>query len=182
MQFTGQIFFNFETYDVWRIYTMLLRAARGGGVAVSVEWIPFLLGQPPEEAAPSRAVALGACAAVRNQHPESYDKFVRALLTMTFEEKDNPGSKRILAVAAKVAGLSGDDVIASAEAPGLELLRVATESGRELGVTNVPTIVRQGPPLYVRTTAAVGYGDASKRLALINEMLDDDGVWELSKP
>jgi hypothetical protein len=51
-----------------------------------------------------------------------------------------------------------------------------------LGVARVPTIVRQGPPVYVKTTGAANFGDSVARLELINRMLDDDGIWEMSKP
>ncbi len=53
---------------------------------------------------------------------------------------------------------------------------------RELGVSKVPTIVRQGPPVYIKTTGAAAYGDPVARLELVNSMLNDDGMWEMSKP
>lgn len=183
MHFTGQIFFSFDTYDVWRIYALLLRASQEKGLTIAVEWRPFLVDPLEEEAdPPNSVVALAAAEAVRHANPPEYDKFVRALLTMAYQEKDDPGSKKILAVAARVAGIDGDDVIARALDPGIDLLQHATRAARELGVSRVPTIVRQGPPVYVKTSGAISYGDPIGRLGLINGMLEDDGIWELSKP
>ncbi len=183
MEFTGQVFFSFDTYDVWRIYALLLRASQDERVTVAVEWRPFLVDDLDDGADASRRVlALAASEAVRSANPAEYDKFVRALLTMAYQEKDDPGSKKILAVAARVAGIDGDAVIAQALDPGIGLLQKATDAARELGVSKVPTIVRQGPPVYVKTSGAASYGDPVARLALINSMLDDDGIWELSKP
>lgn len=184
MQFTGDIYFNFDTYDVWRIYDFLLRGSQAGRVAVSVQWRPFLVDdvETDEDVLPSRERPLAACEAVRHAYPEQYDRYVRSLLTMAYQEKDSPGSKKILAVAAHVAGLDADEVFAMAKDPGLELLRRATEDARALGVTKVPTIVRQGPPVHVKMNAASNYGDPVARLDLIDRMINDDGMWELSKP
>jgi hypothetical protein len=183
VHFTGQIFFSFDTYDVWRIYALLLRASQDKRVTVAVEWRPFLTDDLEDGAdPPNRVLALAASEAVRSANPAEYDKFVRALLTMAYQEKDDPGSKKILAVAAHVAGIDGDAVIARAFDPGLDLLQRATDAARELGASKVPTIVRQGPPVYIKTTGAASYGDPVARLELINGMLDDDGIWELSKP
>lgn len=183
MHFTGRIFFDFDNYDVWRIYALLLRASQDPQVAITVEWQPFLVGELDYETdLPNRVLALAASEAVRMEYPTEYDRFVRALLTMAYQEKDDPGSKKILAVAAHVAGIDGDAVIARALDPGLDQLQRATAAARELGVSKVPTIVRQGPPVYVKTTGAISYGNPVARLELINDMLDDDGIWELSKP
>ena len=183
MHFTGEIFFDFDTGDVWRVYMILTRASQGRGVTVAVEWRPFLIEDVGwDGAVPTRVRGLAACEAVRAAHPAEYDRFARALLTMAYQEKDDPGSTKTLAVAARVAGLDGDDVTALTDGSGLGLLREASELARERGVTAVPTIARQGPPLYVKTTAATGYGDSVSRLELINRMLDDDGIWTLAKP
>lgn len=184
MHFTGDIYFNFDTYDVWRIYNVLLRSSQTGRVAISVEWRPFLADDADDAAANDRlrVLPLAACEVVRHDHPFEYDKYVRALLTMAYQEKDNPGSNKILAVAAHVAGVSAAEVIEVAAERGVDLLRETTEAARALGVTKVPTIVRQGPPVYVKSNAAANYGDAVARLELIDRMINDDGMWELSKP
>ena len=103
-------------------------------------------------------------------------------MTLAFQEKDKPGESRTLAVAARVAGIDADDVITRAIDPGLDLVEAATTEARDRGVTGVPTIVRDGPPVYIKTTGAANHGDAVARLELINGMLDDDGIWSMSKP
>lgn len=184
MHFTGDIYFNFDTYDVWRLYTFLLRGSQANQVTVSVEWRPFLIddaGLAATSADPP-ILPLAACEVVRHDHPAEYDKYVRSLLTMAYQEKDNPGSKKILAVAARVAGVDADEVIKAAGERGGGLLRETTAAARALGVARVPTIVRQGPPVYIKTNAAANYGDPVARLDLIDRMINDDGMWELAKP
>lgn len=183
MDFTGRIFYSFETYDVWRIFATVLKASQAKGVRVDLDWQEFLVDDlDPEGKVPSKTKALGACAAVRQSHPESHQRFVHALLTLGYQEKDDPGKDITLAVAARVAGIDGDEVIGRAMDPGLDLLVEASARARELGVSNVPTIVRQGPPVYIKTTSATNYGNAVARLELLNRMLNDDGIWILSKP
>ncbi len=182
MDFSGRIFYNFETYDVWRVYSTALKASQVKGVNVALDWQEFLVTDVEPSDIPAKVRALAACAAVRDAQPDKHQLFVRALMTLVYQEKDHPGKDATLAVAAHVAGIDGDEVIARAIEPGLELLREATAKARELGVSDVPTIVRQGPPVYIKTTGAANYGDSVARLELINRMLDDDGIWAMSKP
>lgn len=183
MDFKGRIFFNFETYDVWRLYSTALKASRDKNVNVDVTWEEFLVEEvDTDRSVPAKTRALGACAVVRDQFPEQHQRFVQALLTLVYQEKDDPRKDTTLAVAAKVAGIDAEPVIAGALEPGLSLLMETSRAARELGVANVPTIVHNGPALYVKTTAAASYGSAVLRLDLINRMLGDDGLWEMTKP
>ena len=182
MDFTGRIYFSFDTYDVWRLYTTVLKASQVNGVDVDVEWRPFLADESEDSTSPEHVRGLAACELVRKSYPAEYDKFARALLTLSYQEKDDPGSDKTLAVASHVAGIDGDHVIADADESGRGLLATASDDARQLGVAKAPTIVRQGPPLYVKTSGAANYGDPIARLELINRMLADDGIWTLSKP
>jgi predicted DsbA family dithiol-disulfide isomerase len=183
MEFTGRIFFDFESADVWRLYQTALKASRDADAIVSVTWEEFLGEEiDREEPIPPRVRALAACAAVRDVHPDAWQRFNQAMLTLIFEQKDDPRKDATLMVAARVAGLDGDEVIARALDPGLDLLIAASEEARTLGVHDVPSVVRDGPPVHVRMTPAAGYGNAVYRLDLINRMLRDDAVWSLSKP
>jgi hypothetical protein len=183
MDFTGQIFIDFETFDVWRLYATALNAAKDRTVRVDVTWEEFLTEDvDPDGVIPPRIRLLGACAAVRDAHPESHQRFVQALLTLVFQEKDDPKKDTTLAVAARVAGIEGDEVIARALDPGLGLLSAWSETARGRGVTAVPTIISNGPPLYVQLTGAAVHGSSVRRLELINRMLRDDGIWKMSKP
>jgi predicted DsbA family dithiol-disulfide isomerase len=183
MDFGGRIFVNFDSFDVWRIYSIALQAARDGGVRINVSWEEFLVEDvDPTGRIDGRTRALAACAAVREAYPEQHQRFVQAMLTLVYQEKDDPKQDMTLAVAARVAGLEGADVIARAIDPGVELLIATSAAARELGVRDVPTILDDGPALHVKTTGAAGHGSAAQRLDLINRMLHDDGIWSLTKP
>ena len=56
------------------------------------------------------------------------------------------------------------------------------EEAVRLGVVAAPSIYRHGPVVRVRSTPAVTTGAAIPRLGMIDAMLEDDGLWELSKP
>ena len=180
MHFTGRIYFDFVTKDVWRVYTMLVRAAQAREVTIDADWRPFLV--ESEDAVEDPAVrGLAACEAVRREHPDEFLKFTGAMLTMVFQDRDDPGSDKTLMVAARVAGLDGVDVSTIANS-GLDPLKEASDAARERGVTAVPTIERHGPPVLIKTTGAANHGDQGLRLELIDRMLDDDGIWSMTKP
>ena len=152
-------------------------------MSVGLEWEEFLVTEPEsDERISSKTKALATCAAVREVYPAEQQRFALALLTLCYQEKDDPGKDLTLAVAARVAGIDADTVIERTVDPGLTLLRQSTEAARELGVINVPTIVRDGPPVYIKTTGAANYGDPVARLELLHRMINDDGIWTLSKP
>ena len=183
MDFTGRIFFNFDSFDVWRLYSTALKASRDRNVTVNVTWEEFLLDEiDPEARVTGKTRALAACAAVRDAYPDQHQRFVQALLTMVYQEKDDPRKDLTYAVAAKVAGIDGANVISRTLDPGIDLLVASSAAVRELGVSDVPTIVRNGPPLLVKTTGAANYGSPVLRLDLINRMVNDDGLWSMTKP
>jgi hypothetical protein len=183
MDFKGRIFVNFDSFDVWRVYSTALQASRDPKVRIDVSWEEFLIDDVnPAGRITGKTRALAACAAVRDEHPEQHQRFIQALMTLVYEEKDDPKKDTTLAVAAHVAGLDAHDVIARTIDPGIELLRASSAAARELGVKDVPTIVGNGPALHIKTTGAANYGDAVLRLDLINRMLRDDGLWSMTKP
>jgi hypothetical protein len=180
MHFTGTVFFDFDSYDVWRIHTVLLKASQDNSVTVDVEWRAFT---DEDLGSGSEAVrALAACEVVRTASPEQHERFVRAMLTLAFQERDDPGAAKTLAVAAKVAGMEADEVLSAIDEPGMRLLAASIASARERGVGGVPTIERHGPPVLIRTSGAASYGDAVARLRLLDHMLRDDGIWVMLKP
>ncbi len=183
MDFTGRIFFNFETYDVWRIYTTVLKASQDRSIRINVTWEEFLVEDPDLEAElDPKTRALAACAAVRHAYPQHHQRFVQTLLTLVYQEKDDPRRDTTYAVAAKVAGLDTASVLDLVDGPGLEQLVTDSEEIRALGVSDVPTIIDDGPPLLIKTTGAANYGNSIGRLGLINTMMRDDGIWSLTKP
>ena len=180
MDFTGTVHFNFDSYDVWRFHTILVKASQDKAVSVDVEWRAFTNDDPASDEPGIRA--LSACEAIRVAYPEEHGKFVRALLTLVYQERDKPDADKTLAVAAHVAGLDGAAVLDRARDSGRKLLEAAIVEARERGVSDVPTIERQGPPVLIRANAAADFGDAVARLRLIDHMIRDDGIWEMRKP
>ncbi|MCP3996317.1 MAG: hypothetical protein GY722_14855 [bacterium] len=183
MDFTGSIYFDFDSFDVWRLYSTALKASRDANVTVDVTWEEFLVGElDPEARVAGKTRALAACAAVRAAYPQQHQHFAQALLTMIYQEKDDPKKDLTYAVAAKVAGIDGAEVISQTMDPGIDLLIAGSAAARKIGVTDVPTLVRNGPPLLIKTTGAANYGSPVLRLDLINRMVNDDGIWSLTKP
>ena len=180
MHFTGTVYFDFESYDNWRIYTLLLKASRDRAVSVDVEWEAFTTREVEDGSSQVRGLA--ACAAVRAIFAEQHERFVRAMLTLVYQEQDEAGDDKTLAVAAKVAGIDAAAVLDSVDDPGMRLLAASVDSARDRGVSGVPSIERQGPPLLIKTSGAANYGDAVARLRLIDRMIGDDGIWVMAKP
>ena len=180
MHFTGTVYFDFGSYDVWRLHTVLAKASQDRGVNVEVEWHAFTAEDLDSGLDAVRGLA--ACEAVRAVFPQQHERFVRSLLTLAYQERDNPGSNTSLSVAAKVAGIEPSQAISAADESGMELLAASVESARERGVGDVPTIERQGPPLPIKTNDAANYGNAVARLRLIDHIMRDDGIWAMSKP
>ncbi|MDX2343316.1 MAG: hypothetical protein QNL12_06085 [Acidimicrobiia bacterium] len=183
MEFTGEIYYNFESIDVWRVYSTLVRAASAGNVNVAVEWREFPGPDLRSDEPPTGKMRLlAACAVVAKTAPQSHERFVQALLTLVYEQKDDPDKETTFLVAARVAGLDGSALSAEVDSSGLALLVAARSHAEERGILAVPTIVRHGPPLHIKTTEAAKQGSAVARIELLNRMLDDDGVWALTKP
>lgn len=183
MEFTGTIYYNFESIDVWRIYSILLRASSQAQVKVDVSWAE-LPGQGwlPDEPMDGRTRLLASCAAVAKDAPEKHQRFVQALLTLVFEQKDDPDKETTLLVAAKVAGLEGSALLLTPKELGQAALLECRSRAEEQGIVAAPSIVRHGPPLHIRTTGALGQSNPIATIELLNRMLDDDGIWALSKP
>ena len=178
MFFSGTIYFDYATFDVWRVYTTLLSAS--DRATVDVEWREFLVDEPDWSVPTTRLLA--ASAAVGSMHPMQHQRFAQAMLTLIFEQKDDPRSDTILHVAARVAGIDSEQVISAGENEGRSLLIAQSAEASELGVGAVPTIVRNGPPVHIRTTGAATQGNPVRRLEMIDAMLSDDGIWALTKP
>ena len=95
----------------------------------------------------------------------------------------SPGDRDLVDLVSRVAGVDPQLTTAErVESDGLRLLTETIAAGIELGVAGVPTLYRHGPVMLVRTTPAVVMGNAIDRLSLIDAVLDDDGIWALSKP
>ena len=177
MHFAGRLYFDFVSKDVFRLYR-LLADAREGGAEVTVDWRGF----PASTSSPDRG-ALAASELVRSELPSLHGAFVQAVLVAVHLENADVADHDVLVLAARVAGF--DPVQIAPElvaAEGLALLDDSVSDAQAMGISVVPSLYRHGTPVLIRTTPAVAKGSALKRLEIIDAMLDDDGLWELSKP
>ncbi len=177
MEFSGTIFFDVVSKDVFRFADLLARAS-AEGAEVNVEWKAAALVENPTD-----LTALAASELVRVDAADRHQAFVQALLVAVHLEGEAADSPSLVALSARVAGVA-DDVVAPARvtADGIPLLRASTAEAGELGVTAVPSLYRHGPVLAIRSTPALGDGSAIERLDTINRVAGDDGLWSLVKP
>ncbi len=181
MQFTGRLYYDFVSADVWRLFHVLIAAQREG-VRLGLEWKPFLVDGMPDEL-DGHASLLAAAEVVRNDAVLNHGAFVAAVLTAVHAEAMPIDSDEIIPLALRLAELDEAFLAGSiVDEQGRTLLRASQDEAVVLGVDAVPTVYRHGPVVAVRTTAAVTQGSGLRRLEMINTMLDDDGLWELRKP
>lgn len=182
MEFKGRIYFSFGEPDVFRLYR-LLDEATTEGVAVSVDWIGAMPGGLATGPLAGSPLVTAMAEYLRMEHPATHTRFMETVLTLAHVERvelDHPG---FMQRALTVAEVDLDAIEATATDEHLRhLLQVSSAAAADLGVTDVPAIYRHGPVLHVRTTPAVASGSAASRLALISGVLEDDGLWGLSKP
>ncbi len=177
MEFTGRLYFDFTSREVFRLYRMLV-AAQDQGATLRLEWRAFSAG----DEALDREV-LAAAELIAREYPERHGAFVQAVLAAVHLEATNPGDPGLIRLAARVAGLpAGSPSAGSVGDEGARTLQTTEAEARNLGVTTVPTFYRHGPVMQVRTTPLVDQGDSLARLRLIDAVLEDDGLWGLSKP
>jgi predicted DsbA family dithiol-disulfide isomerase len=177
VNFTARIYFDYTSRDVFLLYGMLSRAQRSGA-SIGVDWRAF----PASSKALDRP-ALAASELVRDVDPQRHGAFVQALLAAAHLEDADMADNATLRLAAVVAGLS-PDVVSSERvgSHGVASLDATESEARGLSVTGVPTLYRQGPVLKVRLVGAADDPDALRRLRVIDGVMDDDVIWELSKP
>lgn len=177
MQFTGRVYYDFVSADVFRFYLLLVEARREGA-EIGLEWRAF----PASDAARDRR-ALAAAELIRAEAPGKHGGYVQAVLAAVHLDQTAADDERLEMVAARAAGLAPDlvapDVV---DSRGAELLTATVAEARNLGVSGVPTVYRHGPAVRIKTTPAVNSGPATRRLEVIDAVLEDDGLWELTKP
>jgi hypothetical protein len=180
VSFTGTVYFDFESADSWRLF-VLLASAEQQGMSFDLDWVGFAPGGPGTAEAMSPGVrALAAHAAVIE--PQRQQRLRAALFTLRHREGDSLDDELTYRAAARVAGVDGDVLLEAIPDVGHRSLVVAQRKAADAGVEAVPSIARHGPPVHIVTTPAVHQGPAKPRLAVIDEMLSDDGLWRLSKP
>ncbi len=180
MTLSGSVYFDFESADSWRLF-VLLTTAEQEGASLDLQWIGFPPRGPGTSAAMDPGVrALAAHAAV--VEPQRRRRVREALFTLRHRQGDSFDEELTYRAAAKVAGLDGGVLLTAIPDVGHRSLSVDYDKAVAAGVSAVPSIVAHGPPLHVRTTPAVHDGPARPRIALIEQMLADDGLWALEKP
>jgi hypothetical protein len=165
VQFQGQVWFDFSERSVWEFYRFVREVAAQGD-AVSLEWQPL----PAEGQEPMASAYLSLTG------PVDRGRFLHAALGLVHLEGADAADPSTVAAAAVASGLEVD---ASVDVAALDRLR---SEATDLGVVSVPTVYRHGPVLHVVLNAAATMGDVRTRARTIWAMLDDDGIWELSKP
>ena len=180
MRFTGDVYFDFDDVECWRLF-LLLNRAEEEGAAVDVEWLgldPSWDGGPAPLRGGRRALAMHAAV----HDPVRQHTLRSALFTLRHRQGDDFDDDLALMAAAQVAGLDPTVMLAAVDGTGAAELRRGRDVARSAGVSTVPTMVRGGPPLIISTTPAVERGRALARLEVIDGMLADDGLWRLAKP
>ncbi len=182
MEFSGRVYFDFASNDVWRLYRLLERAGEQG-VVLDIDWRGFAVGGVGNRTLMTPGVRALACyEAARIEAPDRHRRFLAALLALIHKEGDDLGDESTLRIAATVAGIDADPLLAAGAGAGFDALGAETGTATMRGVRGVPSIVRHGPVLQIRTTEAITRGDARARIGLLEAVLEDDGIWELKKP
>ena len=162
MEFEGQVFFRFGERGVWEFYRFA-RALAESGADVALEWTPM----PGEGAAGQAFLGL--------ERPQDRGRFLHAMLGLIHLEGRAADEADTVTAALAAAGVS----------PSLVADGVEQEIARQvddLSVEDVPAIYRHGPVVHVALNGAALTGDVQARATTIMAMLDDDGIWGLTKP
>jgi hypothetical protein len=150
---------------VWLLYRFA-RAVAEAGIPVALDWQPL----PTDDEAPLMRTFLGI------DDPEERGRFLHAALGLIHLEGRNPTDPRFVVAAGNAAGLS------EAGLAPVESLREVESLADSLGVVDVPSLYRHGPPMKVVLTPAALMDDPRETLQAILRVSADDGIWELRKP
>jgi hypothetical protein len=182
MDFTGRVYFSFSAADVFRFYR-LLDDAITEGVSVGVEWVGIAVEEVPPGPLAGDHLAAAIAEELRHNGSAYHAAFIETLLASVHVEGVDLAHPRLIPLVLDRVGADTSALLAPDNAGSLRVrLEVSTAAAKELGVKGVPSVFRHGPVLLVRTSGAVANGKAGSRLALISSMMEDDGLWELSKP
>lgn len=162
MVFDGQVFFRFGDRAVWEFYRFV-RALAESGETVALEWTPM----PGEDDAGRALLGLA--------DPQDRGRFLHAMLGLVHLEGRSPTDPGTVAAAVAAAGVEPVPVEVAVED---EIERLVGD----LAVTDVPALYRHGPVVHVDLNAASTTGDLGARASAILAVLDDDGIWGLTKP
>ncbi|HSJ71091.1 MAG TPA: hypothetical protein VLA29_05515 [Acidimicrobiia bacterium] len=165
MRFDGQVWFDFSEPAVWQFYRFV-RALAAAGNEVALEWKP--LPRAGEEAIGATFLSLAS--------PHERGRFLHAAFGLVHADHEDPSSSTTVTAALAAAGI---DAVVDASHDRLEALR---SEASELGVIGVPAMYRHGPVVRIELNGAATMGNVAHRAGTILRMLDDDGIWGLTKP
>ena len=165
MRFDGQVWFDFGDRAVWDFYAFI-RALAGRGTEVALEWKPFV----SDDQATMASTFLGL------DRPDERGRFLHAALGLVHLEGEDPAADETVRSAMAIARITGEPRGDTGEVASLRSRAI------ELGVRRVPSLYRHGPVVAVTVNGAATTGDVEARAGTILAMLDDDGIWELTKP
>lgn len=165
MRFDGQVWFDFSEPAVWQFYRFV-RALAEDGHEVALEWKPL----PRDGEETFAATFLGLA------EPHERGRFLHAAFGLVHGEHEDPTSRSTVKAALAAAGI---DPVADGSQDRLEALRAEAIA---LGVTAVPSMYRHGPVVRIELNGAATRGNVALRAGTILRMLDDDGIWGLTKP
>lgn len=180
MDLAATVYFDFESADSWRFFLLCMNA-EAEGAKLDLTWVglaPDLPTDPMQLTPGQRAVA--AHAAVRE--PTQQRTMRQALFTMRHRQGDSLADNLTYRAAARVAGMDDEILLKAITNVGLTAVRRQQKAAEDHGVVTSPTLVAGGPSLHVVTNDAVMDGPARPRIAIIAQMLSDDGLWRLEKP
>ena len=162
MRFDGQVFFRFDDRQVWEFYRFA-RSLAETGAEVALEWTPM-----PDEG-PAATVFLGL------SDPQDRGRFLHAMLGLVHLDDRDAADASTVAAAVDAARVAPGSVPTGALA---EIARLV----EDLGVSDVPSLYRHGPAVRITLNGASTTGDVQARAEAILAVLDDDGIWGLTKP
>ena len=165
VEFAGQVWFRFGSSPVWTLYRFA-RAVAEAGIPVALDWQPLRA----DDEAPLMRAYLGI------DDPEERGRFLHAALGLIHLEGRDAADPQMAVDAGTAAGLS--DVGSGPEAS----LRDVAALADSLGVVDVPSLYRHGPPMRIVLTPAALMADPRDTLQAILAVSADDGIWELKKP
>ncbi|MCH7669846.1 MAG: hypothetical protein IIC71_11715 [Acidobacteria bacterium] len=180
MDFAARVYFDFESDDSWRLHQLFGRA-RIEGSQIILDWTGF--SEDPPTSSPSARTMLSFYEWLHRADPPAAERFVQMAMVLLHDEKAPADELDTLLIAAKASGVEPDvcrQVVHDRR--GELLLDKTMKEARSLGVAAVPSLYRAGVPLHVVTTPVVLEGSATARLVVFDSMLNDDGLWSVSKP
>jgi hypothetical protein len=166
MRLYGRVWFDFVNPQVWHLYRFVRAFARAGNTA-ELDWVPLFSGSEAE----AMSVYIGLTS------PVERGTYLHAMLGLVHMEAADPNDHDTVVRAMSAAGISGEPP--TVNAPALDAL--ASAAG-ELGVEATPTLYQHGPVLHVVLSGAALTGRVDLTAQTIMAVLNDDGIWSLTKP